>query len=156
MSTTWKHKLTKDTAPRMVDIPPAWEKKMGAGKMFIATPKMVNDLILTIPKGMLVTQETIREYLAHKHHARTTCPLTTGIFCWIAAWANEEMAAEAGHVEVPWWRVIKSDGYLNPKFPGEQLLQKKRLEKEGFTIVPGRKKDSWMVKASPNKFYHFE
>jgi hypothetical protein len=156
MATSWKHKLTKETNPRILEIPPSWEKKMGVGTMFIATPKMINDLILCIPRGMLVTQESIREFLALKNHTQITCPLTTGIFCWIAAWANEEMSHESGHVQVPWWRVIKSDGYLNPKFPGRQLLQKERLEREGFTIVPGRKKDSWMVRATANKFYHFE
>ena len=41
---------------------------------------------------------------------------------------------------VPWWRLIKTDGQLNPKYPGGVLIQKAKLEEEGHTIVRKGKK----------------
>ncbi len=35
----------------------------------------------------------------------------------------------------PWWRVLKSDGTLNPKMPGGVAEQKKRLQAEGHKVV---------------------
>ena len=38
----------------------------------------------------------------------------------------------------PYWRVIKADGSLNPKFPGGVSAQAKRLEAEGHIIELSR------------------
>jgi len=35
----------------------------------------------------------------------------------------------------PYWRVIKSDGSLNPKFPGGVQAQALHLKEEGHDIV---------------------
>jgi len=40
--------------------------------------------------GKLVTINVIREALAKKHNATICCPMTTGIFAWIAANAAEK------------------------------------------------------------------
>jgi len=40
----------------------------------------------------------------------------------------------------PYWRVVKDDGSLNPKFPGGVKAQTVRLKKEGHKIVPGKGK----------------
>ena len=62
------------------------------------------------------------------------CPLTTGIFAWLAAHAAEEAAAEGKKGITPYWRTLKSGGELNPKYPGGIKAQKARLEAEGHTI----------------------
>jgi alkylated DNA nucleotide flippase Atl1 len=38
-----------------------------------------------------------------------------------------------------WWRVIQSDGKLNPKFPGGIGAHRKNLEAEGFKITQAGK-----------------
>jgi alkylated DNA nucleotide flippase Atl1 len=38
----------------------------------------------------------------------------------------------------PYWRVIKSNGSLNPKFPGGVKAQAARLKKEGHKIISGK------------------
>ena len=64
-------------------------------------------------------------------------PLVTGIFVRIAAEAAEEDAA-AGKTEItPYWRVVKEDGSLNPKFPGGVQRQQEHLREEGHRIIPG-------------------
>jgi alkylated DNA nucleotide flippase Atl1 len=57
--------------------------------------------------------------------------------------AVEEIKAQGDTTalsEIPGWRTLRSDGYLNDKYPGGQENQKRRLEKEGLTVKPRGKK----------------
>ena len=126
--------------PKTVSIPQRMQKQYGIGTMLIPSPREVDALIRTISKGSLVTVSKMREFLAGKHAANVTCPLTTGIFVRIAAEAAEE-DARAGKVRItPYWRVVKDDGSLNPKFPGGVERQAERLRAEGHRILPARGK----------------
>ena len=77
----------------------------------------------------------LRAALARKHKADFACPITTGIFSWIAAHAAAEDAAAGRKRFTPWWRTLKTGGELNPKFPGGIAAQKARLEAEGHSVV---------------------
>jgi alkylated DNA nucleotide flippase Atl1 len=63
--------------------------------------------------------------------------MTTGIFVRIASEAAEEEAAAGKKRITPYWRVVKDDGSLNPKFPGGVERQAERLRAEGQPIVAG-------------------
>jgi hypothetical protein len=52
----------------------------------------------------------IRAILAKRHGATIGCPLTTGIFAWIASHAAEELAAQGRKRITPYWRTLKSTG----------------------------------------------
>lgn len=57
--------------------------------------------------------------------------------------AVEEVKAKGEGSElnqVPWWRTLKMDGFLNPKYPGGQEAQKALLEAEGQKIIARGKK----------------
>lgn len=60
--------------------------------------------------------------------------------CLIASHTAERERDTGKKNITPWWRTLKSDGSLNPKFPGECELQKKIFEDEGFTIEKKGKK----------------
>jgi alkylated DNA nucleotide flippase Atl1 len=91
-----------------------------------------------VPKGRLITFDELRAFLAMRHNADITCPLTTGIFVNIVARAAEELRA-LGETEItPWWRTLKPGGVLNEKYPGGAEGQKARLEAEGFVVVKER------------------
>ncbi|MEM2999158.1 MAG: hypothetical protein QXV09_00525 [Candidatus Bathyarchaeia archaeon] len=60
--------------------------------MVIPAPIEVDELMRKVPVGKLVTINEIRAALARKHGAIIGCPLTTGIFAWVAAHAAEERA----------------------------------------------------------------
>ena len=62
------------------------------------------------------------------------CPITCGIFTWIAAHAAEESAAAGEKQITPWWRTLKTGGELNSKYPGGIDALKKRLKKEGHHV----------------------
>ncbi len=64
--------------------------------------------------------------------------MTTGIFAGIAARAAEEEAAEGKRNITPYWRTLKSNGELNPKYPGGVEVQAAHLREEGHTIEPGK------------------
>ena len=64
-----------------------------------------------------------------------TCPITTGIFAWIAAHASEEATAAGTKNVTPYWRTLKSDGELNAKCPGGISGIRKRLRAEGHRVV---------------------
>jgi len=93
-----------------------------------------------VPKGSVATTNEIRAALAKKHHAALACPLTTGIFSWIAAHAAEEESAAGKKPITPWWRTVKTGGELNEKYPGGAQNQKKLLAKEGVKVVNKGKK----------------
>lgn len=55
----------------------------------------------------------------------------------ICAWASYQR-----HEDItPYWRVLKSDGELNTKYPEAIELQKKLLEEEGHTIISKKGKN---------------
>jgi len=99
-----------------------------------------------VPKGKVITVSEIRALLAKKHGATIGCPLTTGIFAWVAAHAAEEAATEGKQGITPYWRTLKSGGELNEKYPGGVETQAARLREEGHTIEPGKGKKPPRVK----------
>ena len=130
---SWREKLAKPQQPKLVKVPPKMSR-FGKGMMLIPTPLLVDQLVRRIPKGKLVTVGELRRKLAADFAAAVTCPLTTGIFLRIAAEAAEEDRTNGHRRITPYWRVVKDDGGLNPKFPGGEKLQTQCLRDEGFSI----------------------
>lgn len=126
-------KLDKPTEPEIIQMKP--DNKWGSGTMAIPTPRMIQKIIRSIPDGMLITNEMMRNMIASETGANIACPLTTGIFTNIVAHATEEaIERNIPEEQVNWWRVIQKDGTLNPKFPGGLAHQAELLEQEGFQI----------------------
>lgn len=145
---TWRQKLEEQHPAhgKIVDVPLKMQKRFGAGKMLIAKPLAVDALVRKIQRGKLVTVTQMMEKLAKDAHADCACPMTTGIFLRIVAEVAEE-DLRSGKTEVtPYWRVLKSDGSLNIKFPGGTQTQEARLKKEGHSIEPGKGKKPPRVK----------
>jgi alkylated DNA nucleotide flippase Atl1 len=131
-----KAALEKLRAPmdvRIVNELPAGAKNWGlpGATMVISTPQEIEQFVLQIPKGKLTTLETLRNVIAQRHGTTITCPVTTGIFLGTVARAAAEQEMMGAKRVTPWWRVIRSDGTLNEKFPGGLVEHEKRLETEG-------------------------
>jgi hypothetical protein len=101
---------------------------------------MVDELVRTVPTQKLITVGQIRRRLAESLDAESTCPLTTGIFLRIISEAAEEDRQTGKDPVTPYWRVVKDDGGLNPKFPGGVEAHARRLQAEGHEIVAGQGK----------------
>ena len=133
---SWTEKLADDKdLPRIVTIPPKLTARWGTGTLLIPRPRDVDDLMRQVPKGKLTTINDLRAALARRHGATAGCPITTGIFAWIAAHAAEESAAAGRKRITPYWRTLKANGELNPKYPGGLAAHQARLETEGHTIL---------------------
>ena len=152
--TRWREKLEKPQEPKVVQIPPKMSR-FGTGTMLIPTPMLVDELIRKVPKGKLITGSELRRKLASDFATSVTCPLTTGIFVRIAAEASEEDRAGGKRRLTPYWRVIKDDGGLNPKFPGGVDSQAHNLRAEGFTVTRKGKKPP-VVKEFERRLYTFK
>lgn len=139
---TWNEKLrdSKDL-PKVVELTGKQAEKWGEGTMAIPAPIEVDELMRKVRKGKLTTINLLRKQIAAKHGATVGCPITTGIFAWIAAHAAEESRAEGKKRVTPWWRTLKEGGVLNPKYPGGVKRQMELLEAEGHVIVPKGKKN---------------
>jgi len=121
--------------PKVVKIDGKMSKRWGEGTFVIPDPREVDELMKKVAKGKLTTINDIRVKLAKKHKTTIACPITTGIFASIAAHAAEEMRASGKKQITPYWRTLKIDGVVNPKYPGGELGQRKLLEKEGHKVI---------------------
>jgi len=138
---SWTEKLadSKDL-PRVEEITAKMSKKWGTGTVVIPAPTEVDAMMRKVPKGKLITINEIRAALAKKHRATIGCPMTTGIFAWVAANAAEEQRREGKKDITPYWRTLKAGGVINEKYPGEVDGQKKLLEEEGHKVIQKGKK----------------
>jgi hypothetical protein len=145
--TTWQEKLanSKDL-PRVEKIDEKKSNRWGTGTFVIPAPIEVDEIMRKVPKGKLITINEIRQVLAKKHKATIGCPITTGIFAWIAANAADEMEKEGKKRITPYWRTLKTGGILNEKYPGGIANLKRRLETEGHNIIPKGRSKHFMVK----------
>jgi len=140
-SKSWQEKLanSKDL-PKVEKITDKMSKRWGKGTVVIPAPKEVDEIMKNVPRSRLITINEIRKKLAEKHGATIGCPITCGIFAWIAAHAAEEMAKEGKKNITPYWRKLKTGGVINEKYPGGVEAQRKLLEKEGHKIIQKGKK----------------
>jgi alkylated DNA nucleotide flippase Atl1 len=106
-------------------------KAFPAGDMLIASPDVVTSVVATVPRGRVLTQTDLRSALAARFFADYACPVTTGIFLG--------QAMRALGAAVPFHRVVRDDGSLNPKFVGGLDAQRRALESEGVEFDLRRK-----------------
>lgn len=118
-------------------------EKYGGNRMYFVPPIDYDRIMKRVPYGKVITVGKIREYFAKENGADFTEPITAGIFVSIAAWASYQREEDY----TPYWRTLKANGELNPKYPGGIEDQKEILEKEGHVIIQkGRKNIKYYVK----------
>ena len=133
---SWKEKLMdKKDLPKVVEITGKMSKRWGTGTVVIPAPIEVDEIMKKVPRGKLITINEIRSVLAKRHKASIGCPITCGIFAWVAAHAAEEEYEAGAKAITPYWRTLKTGGELNPKYPGGIQKVKKLLAAEGHTII---------------------
>jgi hypothetical protein len=138
---SWREKLADNKGlPKTASIDCSKSSRWGTGTFVIPAPVEVDAAMRQIRRGQLTTIDRIRAALARKHGTTIACPLTTGIFAWIAAHAAAESEAEGARRITPYWRTLKSGGELNPKYPGGIAALRKRLANEGHLIIQRRKR----------------
>ena len=131
-----RERLADGRQPHIVDrIPPGAPgyREANGGRMVVSSPSEVDDLVRRLHPGELITLGDLRAALARRHAVAVACPVSTAIFLNISARAAEEARALGENLDqlTPWWRVLSTGGFLNPRFPGGVDLQAVRLAAEG-------------------------
>src|SRR5436853_1204600 len=102
---SWQDKLRDSKGlPKVGKIEGKMTKRWGTGTMVVPAPIEVDEVMRQVPKGKLITINQIRSALARKHKVDIGCPMTTGIFAWIAAHAAAEAAGSGAKRITPYWR----------------------------------------------------
>jgi alkylated DNA nucleotide flippase Atl1 len=140
---TWMQKLRdKKGLPKVMELEerfPCYNAvhKMGAeagDPVVLVNPSEVVAVMKDVPEGKLITIVEICKRIAKNHGVKACCSLTTGIFIMTAANAVEEGIQDGTLLNIPYWRTLKADGFLNEKYPGGAEAQKRLLEDEGFVV----------------------
>ena len=152
---TWQEKLADSKGfPEVCPIDAAKSKRWGTGTFVIPAPMEVDELMRRVPRGRVTTIDELRKVLAHRHGATIACPLTTGIFAWIAAHAAAEAESEGKKKTTPFWRTLKSNGELNAKYPGGTAELVRKLSVEGHRIM--QKGDRFFVEGFQQRLAEFK
>ena len=134
--THWRDRLAGyKHLPRVKPIPEPLQKRLGEGLIVVPSPQEVDAVMRRIPAGQLMTVRAIAAELAAGHGAQAGCAVTTGIFATLVARAADEAEQAGDGPAAPYWRTLKADGSLNPKYPGGAERQMQRLEAEGHVVV---------------------
>jgi hypothetical protein len=152
---SWQEKLADNKGfPKVCKIDSTKSKRWGTGTFVIPVPMEVDELMRRVPKGKLTTMDELRKVLARRHGATIACPITTGIFAWIAAHAAAECEAEGQKGTNPYWRTLKSKGEVNPKYPGGMAGLKRKLATEGHRVI--QKGKHFFVQEFQNRLVVFD
>jgi alkylated DNA nucleotide flippase Atl1 len=122
----------------IVEIAPQLERFFGtSGRMLKPCAATVAALVAQIPSGQVATTDSLRRKLADQFGVEVTCPYDTKM-------ALLEISHDSSlnpDLNVPYWRVVKANGELIPKFAGGLEVQSQLLRAEGFTVdVSGKAK----------------
>ena len=126
---TWIEKRDCNKSYKIKTIDKKFADIPEGSKMFIATPRIIDDYIKQIPYGKSTELSTMRNDLAIEYQADNTCPVTIGIFLRIVSEASyEELKSGKGIEEVtPFWRIVNPKSKLANKLEcGAEFINKQR------------------------------
>tara|TARA_A100001035_G_scaffold73606_1_gene56424 strand:- start:226 stop:648 length:423 start_codon:yes stop_codon:yes gene_type:complete len=126
---SWKEKLNTDKSFVVKRLNKNFSDMKVGENMLIATPKIIDDYIKQIPKGININIKTLRNDLALTYNADTTCPVTTGIFLRIVSEAAFEDFLNGEKNITPFWRVVDHESKTATKLAcGINFIKKRRSE----------------------------
>jgi alkylated DNA nucleotide flippase Atl1 len=135
----------------IVQIAPQLERFFGtSGRMLKPCAATVAALVAQIPSGQVVTSDVLRRKLADQFGVEVACPYDTKMA--LLAISNDSSLNHSG-LNVPYWRVVKANGELMPKFAGGLEAQVALLKSEGFTVDDSGKKPR--IKPFKDKLFAF-
>ena len=126
---SWKEKLNIDKSFVIKRLDENFSDMKVGENMLIATPKIIDEYIKQIPKGININIKTLRNDLALTYNADTTCPVTTGIFLRIVSEAAYEDLLNGEKNITPFWRVVDHESKTATKLAcGINFIKKRRSE----------------------------
>jgi alkylated DNA nucleotide flippase Atl1 len=133
MAKTAVQKRDEAPPPHVEVLAAAKGPRHPAGRMLVASPLEIYEVVERIPPRRVLTLTDLRATMATKFWADYTCPATTDQCLRIVTEAAHEERGQAGP-PLPTWRVVRDDGSLIDQQPGGAEAQAARLEAEGVDI----------------------
>ncbi len=105
---SWTEKFHNKREAEVKTLEKDFSDMISGETMLIATPRIIDHYIRSIPPGKKSDIKTMRQDLALDHKAVNTCPLTTGIFLRIVAEKAHEDFNKGKRMDeiTPFWRII--------------------------------------------------
>lgn len=116
----------------LVDIPRDQQRRFGvSGKMLKPSRTSVADTVSQVPRGAVMPITELRQRLANRHGAQTTCPFLTK--------RARMVIAQDPNGPVPYWRIVRANGAMIDYFPGGGAAQARRLKAEAKATMRPQK-----------------
>ena len=126
---SWKEKLNTNKSFVVKKLDKNFSDMKVGQNMLIATPKIIDEYINQIPKGINIKIKNLRKDLALTYNADTTCPVTTGIFLRIVSEAAYEDLLNGEKNITPFWRIIDHESKTASKLAcGINFIKKRRIK----------------------------
>ena len=105
---TWVEKRDCDKEPLVKINPKSWSDMPKGIKMFLPTPKIVDQYVFNIPKGKFNDVKSLRKEMAKDFNAEMSCPMVTGIALRIVSEASYEEYNAGIDLDAitPFWRMV--------------------------------------------------
>ena len=99
-------------------------------KMFIPTPKIVNQYVRNISKGNFKSVKSLRRDMAVDFDAQMSCPMVTGISLRIISEASYEEQMLGIKKITPFWRFVEASSKLARKLACgiDYIIQRQEIE----------------------------
>lgn len=134
MTKSWKEKYNNGKEHQVKTIDKNFADIESGKKMLIATPKIIDEYIRSIPERTETNLKTMRNDLAIRLFADKTCPVTTGIFLRIVtekAYKEWQDGTSLGDI-TPFWRIINSKASIVKKLSFDYQFIVEQRTKEGL------------------------
>jgi hypothetical protein len=129
---TWRDKRDAQKPPKRVLLEADFAGIKAGQRLFVGTPRLIDDYLRRIPRGETRSIERLRRELARAHRCDAACPVSTAIFLRIAAEAAWEDLESGEPVEAvtPFWRAIEPDSTIARKLRADSrfIEQQRALE----------------------------
>ena len=101
-------------------------------RLYVATPRIIDDYINKIPYGKTSSIPILRNELAQQNECDATCPVSTAIFIRIAAQAAiDDLASGKKEQDItPFWRLLSSEDNIAKKLSidGQWIDMQREIE----------------------------
>jgi len=106
--TSWRQKVAAPREPKRVTLEADFAGLPAGTRMFVATPRIVEEHLRRIPPGESRSIQAFRDGLAHAHGCEAACPVSTAVFVRMVAEAAWEdiVAGRTAAEATPFWRVV--------------------------------------------------
>ena len=107
--TDWRRRFDASKPPKTVTLHTDFAGIKAGTVMYVASPGTIANYLARIPRGETRAIERMRNELARRNGAQSTCPVSTAIYLRIVAEVSLADLGEGKPFEhvVPFWRVIE-------------------------------------------------